>query len=89
MLPAVLSPDGGVQSAVVAADWSRLAEAYRMRGSLRVVDHLLTDDAVDAPSIDHVAAPRLGTLLGEQVADHSARTPVAGAAGAGNQAVSG
>ena len=68
MLPAVLSPDGGVQSAVVAADWSRLAEAYRMRGSLRVVDHLLTDDGVDAPSIDHVAAPRLGTLLGEQVA---------------------
>ena len=68
MLPAVLSPDGGVQSAVVAADWSRLADAYRMRGSLRVVDHLLTDDGVDAPSIDHVAAPRLGTLLGEQVA---------------------
>jgi NAD(P)-dependent dehydrogenase (short-subunit alcohol dehydrogenase family)/acyl carrier protein len=68
MLPTVLSPDGGVQSAVVAADWSRLAEAYRMRGSLRVVDHLLTDDGVDAPSVDHVVAPAPGTLLGGQVA---------------------
>ena len=88
MLPAVLSPDGGVQSAVVAADWSRLAEAYRMRGSLRVVDHLLPDDGVDAPSIDHVAAPRLRHAARRAGRHHSARTPVAGAAGAGGQAVS-
>ena len=67
MLPAVLSPDSGVQSVVVGADWSRLADAYRMRGSLRVVDHLLTDVGVD-PSIDHVAEPAPGTLLGKPVA---------------------
>ena len=66
MLPAVLSPDGGVQSAVVGADWGRLAEAYRMRGSLRVVDHLLSEGGIDVPSLDQVPAPAPGTLLGEQ-----------------------
>ena len=34
MLPAMLGADAGVQSVVVGADWSRLAEAYRMRASL-------------------------------------------------------
>ena len=67
-LPAVLSPEAGVQSAVVAADWSLLAEAYRMRGSLRVVDHLLPDDGVGPTRIDHVPGPSYGTVLGEHVA---------------------
>ena len=84
-LPAVMSPEAGVRSAVVAADWRLLAEAYRMRGSLRVVDHLLPDDSVDPTHIDHVPEPSYGTVLGEHVA--VATTPparfVAGAAGAG------
>jgi phthiocerol/phenolphthiocerol synthesis type-I polyketide synthase B len=67
MLPTVLSPDAGVHSVVVGADWSRLADAYRMRTSLRVLDHLLADAAGDAPSIDDLPAPAAGTLLGEQV----------------------
>ena len=40
-LPLLISPDAGVRSAVVAADWPLLAAAYRTRGSLRVVDDLL------------------------------------------------
>ncbi|MDT5191107.1 MAG: phthiocerol/phenolphthiocerol synthesis type-I polyketide synthase, partial [Mycobacterium sp.] len=47
-LPAVISPDGRVRFAVVAADWTQLAAAYRTRGALRVVDYLLPDDNVDA-----------------------------------------
>ena len=67
-LPAVMSPEAGVRSAVVAADWRLLAEAYRMRGSLRVVDHLLPDDSVGPTHIDHVPEPSYGTVLGEHVA---------------------
>jgi acyl transferase domain-containing protein/acyl carrier protein len=59
-LPTLLSPDGGLRCAVVAADWSRLAAAYRMRGSLRVVDDLLLDDSFGAD-------PQPGTLLGEHI----------------------
>ncbi len=66
-LPAVLSPDGGVQSAVVAADWRRLADAYRMRTSLRVLDTLLTGDTGAPASIEDVGLPEPGTLLGKQV----------------------
>jgi phthiocerol/phenolphthiocerol synthesis type-I polyketide synthase B len=40
-LPLVMSPDAGVRTVVVAADWPLLAAAYRTRGSLRVVDDLL------------------------------------------------
>ena len=62
-----------------------------MRGSLRVVDHLLPDDRVGPTHIDHVPEPSYGTVLGEHIAGryHTARTSVAGAAGAGGQAVSG
>ena len=67
LLPSALGPDSGVQSVVVAADWSRLADAYRMRGSLRVVDHLLDDEGVDG-GIDAVGDPSPGTLLGDEVA---------------------
>jgi acyl transferase domain-containing protein len=58
-LPTLTRPGSVVRSAVVAADWSRLAAAYRMRGSLRVVDDLLVDQA---------PRPRPGTLLGEATA---------------------
>ncbi len=40
-LPLVMSPDAGVRTAVVAADWPLLSAAFRTRGSLRVVDDLL------------------------------------------------
>jgi acyl transferase domain-containing protein len=65
MLPAVLSPDAGVQSIVVGADWQRLADAYRMRAPLPVIGHLLPGG--DAAGIDQVSAPVFGTLLGELV----------------------
>ncbi|WP_163687468.1 type I polyketide synthase [Mycolicibacterium litorale] len=41
----VLGPDTPVRSTVVAADWSRLAAAYRTRAPLRIIDDLVTDDA--------------------------------------------
>ncbi len=81
-LAVLLSPEGGVRSAVVAADWNRLAGAYRMRGSLRVVDELLDDDAADhtqhwiaieGPADAAGGAPRPGTLLGKYIED--ATTP--------------
>ncbi|MHA7653057.1 type I polyketide synthase [Mycobacterium sp. ML4] len=40
-LPLAMSPDAGVQSVVVAADWPLLAAAYRTRGALRIVEDLL------------------------------------------------
>ncbi|SPM37845.1 polyketide synthase [Mycobacterium numidiamassiliense] len=40
-LPYVMSPAAGVHSVVVQADWSLLADAYRARGSLHIVDDLL------------------------------------------------
>ncbi|MCV7165650.1 type I polyketide synthase [Mycobacterium stomatepiae] len=40
-LPHVMSPAAGVHSVVVQADWPLLADAYRARGSLRIVDDLL------------------------------------------------
>jgi acyl transferase domain-containing protein len=62
LLPAVIGPDAGVRSVVVGADWPRLAEAYRMRTSLRVVDHLL--DGADS-GLGTLGDARPGTLLGE------------------------
>ena len=40
-LPYVMSPAAGVHSVVVEADWPLLADAYRTRGSLHIVDDLL------------------------------------------------
>ncbi|BBZ48734.1 type I polyketide synthase [Mycobacterium heidelbergense] len=40
-LPYVMSPAAGVHSVVVQADWPLLADAYRARGSLHIVDDLL------------------------------------------------
>jgi phthiocerol/phenolphthiocerol synthesis type-I polyketide synthase B len=49
-----LSPGAPVRSTVAAADWTRLATAYRTRARLHIVDDLLpaenTDDADDTPS---------------------------------------
>jgi phthiocerol/phenolphthiocerol synthesis type-I polyketide synthase B len=39
----VIRPDAPVRHAVVDADWSRLAAAYRTRGTLRVVDELVSE----------------------------------------------
>ncbi|MEI6252458.1 MAG: type I polyketide synthase [Mycobacteriaceae bacterium] len=65
MMPAVLSPDAGVQSVVAGADWQRLADAYRMRAPLPIIDYLLPGG--DAADIGAVPPPVFGTLLGEPV----------------------
>ncbi len=44
-----MRPGAPVGCAVVDADWARLAGAYRSRGSLRIVDDLLAEDAHCAP----------------------------------------
>jgi acyl transferase domain-containing protein/acyl carrier protein len=67
MMPAVLSPDAGVQSVVVAADWPRLAETYQMRAPMPVIDRLV--DGGDTDGLDAVGAPAFGTLLGDPVED--------------------
>ncbi len=53
-LPLVMSPAAGVHSVVVAADWQLLADAYRTRGSLRILDDLLqgSSDASLIPARD-------------------------------------
>ena len=43
-LSAVMAPRRPVRFTVVAADWSRLATAYRTRASLRMIDELVTLD---------------------------------------------
>ncbi len=65
MLPAVLSPDAGVQCVVAGADWQRLADAYQMRAPLPVIRRLLAGG--DAADIGAVPGPDPGTLLGEAV----------------------
>ena len=42
-LATAISPDAPVECAVVDADWTRLAAAYRTRGALRILDDLLTE----------------------------------------------
>ena len=44
-LPSVTGHDAPVRSTVVAADWSRLAAAYRTRAALHIVDDLLPADS--------------------------------------------
>ena len=50
----MLSPGAPVRSTVVAADWTRLAAAYRTRAQLHIVDDLLpaeqTDETRETPS---------------------------------------
>ena len=48
-LPSVIGQDAPVRSTIVAADWSRLATAYRTRAALHIVDDMLPTDA-DADS---------------------------------------
>jgi acyl transferase domain-containing protein/acyl carrier protein len=72
MLPAVFSPDAGVQSVVVGADWQRLADAYGMRAPLPVIDHLLGGGG--STDLAGVPEPVFGTLLGEEVDAGPVRT---------------
>ncbi len=46
-LSVLTGPDAPVCCAVVAADWNRLAGAYRTRAALRIVDELMTDPGGD------------------------------------------
>lgn len=65
MIPSVLSPDAGVQSVVVGADWQRLADAYGMAAPMPVLSYLRPGG--DAADVGRVPAPDFGTLLGEPV----------------------
>jgi acyl transferase domain-containing protein len=66
MLPALLSPDAAVQTVVAGADWARLADAYRMRAAVKVLDHLVRAPGGSA-DLDALPAPIWGTVLGEPV----------------------
>jgi phthiocerol/phenolphthiocerol synthesis type-I polyketide synthase B len=44
-LPSVIGQDAPVRATIVAADWSRLATAYRTRTALHIVDDMLPTDA--------------------------------------------
>ncbi|MDG4666919.1 type I polyketide synthase [Mycobacterium sp. 236(2023)] len=70
MLPAVLGPDAAVHAVVAGADWARLADAYRMRAAVKVLDHLV-NAPVDAADLSAVAPPAFGTVLGEPVSGSS------------------
>ena len=48
----VTGPDAPVRSTIVAADWTRLATAYRTRASLHIVDDLLPTDARQRHPVD-------------------------------------
>ncbi|MBV9638646.1 MAG: acyl carrier protein, partial [Mycobacteriaceae bacterium] len=50
--------DAPVRSTVVAADWTRLATAYRTRASLHIVDDLLPAENVDDENGDTPTTPR-------------------------------
>ncbi|MGE2835899.1 SDR family NAD(P)-dependent oxidoreductase [Mycobacterium sp. SMC-4] len=67
MLPAVLSPDAGVHTVVAGADWPRLADAYRMRAAVRILDHLVAGSGDDLTDLDTIAEPEWGTVLGDPV----------------------
>lgn len=70
MLPAVLSPDARVQTVVAGADWVRLADAYRMRAAVKVLDRLAHPPgggSGEAGDLDALPAPAWGTVLGECV----------------------
>ncbi|AFM17524.1 polyketide synthase family protein [Mycolicibacterium chubuense NBB4] len=68
MLPTVLSPDAGTHVVLAGADWHRLADAYRMRAAVKVLDHLVAAPADSGADLDAVAAPAWGTVLGDEVA---------------------
>ena len=71
MLPAVLSPDAAVQQVLAGADWGRLADAYRMRAAVKVLDGLVAaPDAAGGAAddeLDSLVAPTWGTVLGQLV----------------------
>lgn len=67
MLPTVLSPDAGLHSAVVGADWGRLADAYRMRAPVRALDDMIAEPGSETGDLGDVADPVYGTLLGDQL----------------------
>jgi phthiocerol/phenolphthiocerol synthesis type-I polyketide synthase B len=54
----VTGPDAPVRSTVVAADWIRLATAYRTRASLHIVDDLLPTDNNDDDNDDTRSVPK-------------------------------
>nr|WP_232232063.1 beta-ketoacyl reductase [Mycobacterium triplex] len=71
-LPYLMSPSAGVHSVVVEADWPLLADAYRARGALRMVDDLLpapgdTGETEFRISLRACAPERRHTMLFDRV----------------------
>jgi acyl transferase domain-containing protein len=66
-LPIVMSRAAGVHSVVVDADWPLLADAYRTRGSLHIIDDLLDDapaaSLVPARDWSHLSPAQIRTEL--------------------------
>jgi acyl carrier protein len=79
-LPYVMSPAAGVHSVVVEADWPLLADTYRARGSLHIVDDLLPapgettlPDSEFRIALRGCEPERRHTLLFDQVAKVAAK----------------
>ena len=72
-LPMLLAPGAGVRPIVIGADWERLAQAYRMRTSFRIVDELLGIDESSGPGhitdLAELPSVRPGTVLGDADTD--------------------
>jgi phthiocerol/phenolphthiocerol synthesis type-I polyketide synthase B len=62
-LSLVIGQDAPTRSTIVAADWSRLATAYRTRAALHIVDDLLSTDAGDDSPAAGTAATRFRAEL--------------------------
>ncbi|TWS19918.1 SDR family NAD(P)-dependent oxidoreductase [Tsukamurella asaccharolytica] len=60
-LPYLLGPDAPTRAVVVGADWPRLAENFRTRAPLRVVDELI---GKSRRTVADLPVPRHGLLLG-------------------------
>jgi phthiocerol/phenolphthiocerol synthesis type-I polyketide synthase B len=65
-LASVTGPESPARATIVAADWGRLATAYRTRAALHIVDELLSSDA------DNDSSPRLATEFRQALRDSEA-----------------
>ncbi|KUI25928.1 SDR family NAD(P)-dependent oxidoreductase [Mycobacterium sp. GA-2829] len=66
---AVTAPGAPARSTVVAADWPRLAAAYRTKAALRIVDDLIDDGDAEAGTTSTVAETEFRRRLRESADD--------------------
>ena len=91
-LPSVIGQDAPVRSTIVAADWSRLATAYRTRAALHIVDDMLPTDAdgdtfIDAQNRVPAGIARLRTDAASRTSGRSRDRAGRGSDGVGFTAV--